>query len=278
MSLFGRARQRKEPVVVSGLDKTDRHKAELHELKVRSGSDSNKTCIICVGAKGSGKSATISRFNVIQVDSSNNCILYKHSSSKGPEEDRLFVSWLEVSDWDHSIDETEDCFHDTLELLVANGITRIQSILWHIIPGTVLNNITLYEQARFINMFKPKEIWSNVVVVAKCSANPERDGKEAARTISEFTQDIINVPIIGYRLYDDPNLSAHERNQFEDAAERAKFNVKTREEVQALVEASVLGRGSPCNLDDDENEQTIPLHTEVKTVFGLPPIVFAKPF
>ena len=104
-----------------------------------------------------------------------------------------------MSDWDLSIDDTEDCFHNTLELLVANGITRIQSILWHIVPDTVQNSMNLFEQARFIDMFKPVEIWSNVIVVAKCSANPLRDGREAAKAAAEFNTDTIDIPITGFR-------------------------------------------------------------------------------
>lgn len=97
------------------------------------------------------------------------------------------------------MDNTEDCFHDTLELLVANGITRVQSILWHIIPGSLQNSMNLYEQARFINLFKPGEIWSNVIVIAKCSANPARDGREAGKAASEFQGDRVDLPFTGYR-------------------------------------------------------------------------------
>ena len=52
----------------------------------------------------------------------------------------------------------------------------------------------------------------------------------------------------------------------------------TSEEVKEIVENAMLGLKGECNLDDDENQHSIPLKTKVKTVFGLPPLVFAKPF
>ena len=73
-------------------------------------------------------------------------------------------------------------------------------------------------------------------------------------------------------------MTEEETRRFKDKDERVKYNVKMREEVRSEIEDRILGCGAACALDDDEREQTATLHTRVKTVFGLPPIVFAKPF
>ena len=93
MSLFGRMKKKREPVVVSGLDKTHRV-GESCELKIR-GLNQSGACIVSVGKKGSGKTATISRFDVTPVDSTNNCILYQPNPGSGP--DALKLPWVEES-------------------------------------------------------------------------------------------------------------------------------------------------------------------------------------
>lgn len=80
------------------------------------------------------------------------------------------------------------------------------------------------------------------------------------------------------RFYEDPNLNEEERSRFDDKFEREKYNVKKKHEVRQEIESRILGCGAACLLDDDEKEHEVPLQQKVKTVFGLPPFVFAKPF
>lgn len=99
MSLFGRMKKTRNPVVVSGLDKTVREE-ELCELRVRGGSD-NAACVVCVGGKGSGKSATISRFDLTPADATNNCTLYQPTPGSSPGAVRL--PWIEESMLNQSV-------------------------------------------------------------------------------------------------------------------------------------------------------------------------------
>ncbi|TRY62055.1 hypothetical protein TCAL_14982 [Tigriopus californicus] len=269
MSLFGKEGSRKPPQVVKGLDKTNRDESGL-ELGLRGYSKTQHTCVLCIGSKGSGKTATINRFELSEVDNTNNCTMYRPENGIGP-------TWIEVGDWDLTADDTEDCFHDTLELLLNHSITRIQAIFWLVIPSLSQNNMTLYEQARFINMFRPRDIWSNVILVCKMSMHPERDGKEALRTASEFAPEV-KIPVAGYRFMEDPSFSASEKEKFSSPERRLEFKIKDRKEVRALLEDHIVALGGPCSMDDDERELSVIQQKELKTVFGLPPIVFPKPF
>jgi hypothetical protein len=53
-------------------------------------------------------------------------------------------------------------------------------------------------QAKLINKFAPKDVWSNVIIVAKQSMSPEDDGRGAMAAALEYHSGAY-VQLLGYR-------------------------------------------------------------------------------
>ena len=51
---------------------------------------------------------------------------------------------------------------------------QVKAVIWNISPN-VRRDALLTGQARLINLFKKRDIWNNVIIVAKQSLNPESD-------------------------------------------------------------------------------------------------------
>ena len=51
---------------------------------------------------------------------------------------------------------------------------QVKAVIWNISPN-VRRDALLTGQARLINLFKKRDIWDNVIIVAKQSLNPESD-------------------------------------------------------------------------------------------------------
>ena len=78
-----------------------------------------------------------------------------------------------LSIWHFSDDST---FKDILRFICDEELLRVKAIVWNILPN-VRKDALLTKQARLINLFKPKDIWHNVVIVCKQSRNPEDDAQ-----------------------------------------------------------------------------------------------------
>ena len=70
----------------------------------------------------------------------------------------------------------DSTFKDILRFICDEELLRVKAIVWNILPN-VRKDALLTKQARLINLFKPKEIWHNVVIVCKQSRNPEDDAQ-----------------------------------------------------------------------------------------------------
>ena len=224
---------RHAPRVVRGLDRTDRgHSKNEYELaSIRP--ETSKTCVICVGSTGSGKSSTIGKFTLKRgLDSdgferkTSRCALY---------EDQFM--WIDTVGWGDRGLEDEELFQDAIRFIENNGISHIKAVIWNVIPNQ-RKDATVIKQAQFIDKLQPREIWDRVIIVCKQSMNPERDGLGAIKTAEEFNPDV-KVRVIGYRFYEDPSFNDEQREKFADPETRRLFNVRTNEEIRGILQATI---------------------------------------
>ena len=59
-----------------------------------------------------------------------------------------------------------DTFKDILRFMNDNRLYRVKAIIWNINPTTREDEI-ISRQAHLINLFRPKDIWSNVIIICK---------------------------------------------------------------------------------------------------------------
>ena len=90
----------------------------------------------------------------------------------------------------------------------------------------------LTKQARLIDLFKPKEIWHNVLIVCKQSRNPEDDAQGALAAARQFNPKA-QLPILGFTYIDDVSLTLNQKKRFVNTPSlRDDFLVKTDWEVR----------------------------------------------
>ena len=87
-----------------------------------------------------------------------------------------------------------------LNLLIFQGLKKLVGVVWCILPSLDHRDPKLARQAKFINMLKPGEIWSNVLLVCKESTRPERDATEAVKMARERSQGA-QPKVIGHRYH-----------------------------------------------------------------------------
>ena len=78
-----------------------------------------------------------------------------------------------------------------------NDIFLVKAIIWNVHPN-VRCDAVLTSQAKLIDKFAPKDVWNNVIVIAKQSMCPEDDGRGALAAALEHHLGA-NVQLIGYR-------------------------------------------------------------------------------
>ena len=77
----------------------------------------------------------------------------------------------------HAISD-DSTFKDILRFICEHELLQVKAIVWNILPN-VRRDALLTKQARLIDLFKPKEIWHNVLIICKQSRNPEDDAQGA---------------------------------------------------------------------------------------------------
>ena len=70
----------------------------------------------------------------------------------------------------------DSTFKDILRFICDEELLRVKAIVWNILPN-VRKDALLTKQARLIDLFKPGDIWHNVIIVCKQSRNPEDDAQ-----------------------------------------------------------------------------------------------------
>ncbi len=135
-------------------------------------------------------------------------------------------------------------FKDILRFIGDNQLLRVKAIIWNILPN-VRKDALLTKQARLIDLFKPKEIWSNVVIVCKQSRNPEDDSQGALAAARQFCPKA-EPPVLGFTFIDDASLTANQRKRFAKASSlREDFLVKNDDEVRRSVFEVIAGLPEP---------------------------------
>ena len=66
------------------------------------------------------------------------------------------------------------CFSFAVRFVNFILFIQVKAVIWNISPN-VRRDALLTGQARLINLFKKRDIWDNVIIVAKQSLNPESD-------------------------------------------------------------------------------------------------------
>ena len=206
--------------------------------------DNKGCCIICVGSTGTGKSSTVGICTGAQCKAGSGSERVTLRSQIYGTDKTMEPVWVDTVGWDDAEIDDDQTFRDILTFIDRNNITAVTAVIWNISPN-VRCDAMLSGQARLINMFCP-EVWSNVLVVAKQSHSPEVDCQGALRAAQAYTQD--TVLHTGYRLMSDPTFSAAQRDKFCSPEERAVFNVKTDQEVAALVSQKLAEMPPPVQV------------------------------
>jgi len=208
--------------------------------------DNSNCCIICVGSTGTGKSSTVGKYTGVQTRAGSgtervtkNCEIHRSLT------DDQEPVWVDTVGWDDAECEDDQTFKDILMFINKYDITKVSAIVWNIVPN-VRRDALLMNQARLINLFKESEIWNNVLIVAKQSLNPKVDCQGAVQAAQQFT----DVPILntGYRFYNDPTVSAEQRDSFRSTQSRTLFNVKTDDEIRSILRESLGRMGEPVQV------------------------------
>jgi len=208
--------------------------------------DHHNCCIICVGSTGTGKSSTVGKFTGVQTraGSGTERVTMQCEIHRSLTDDQEPV-WVDTVGWDDVECEDDDTFKDILRFINKYDITKVSAIIWNIVPN-VRRDALLMGQAHLINLFKDKDIWNNVLIVAKQSLNPKVDCQGAVKAAQEFT----DIPILhtGYRFYNDPTVSAEQRDSFRSPQTRAMFNVKTDKEIQSILKENISKMEKPVQV------------------------------
>merc|ERR1712106_6415 len=180
--------------------------------------DSSHCCIICVGSTGTGKSSTVGKSTGVQTRAGSGTErVTMHCEIHRSLTDDQEPVWVDTVGWDDAECEDEETFRDILRFINKYDITKVSAI-----------------------------IWNKVLIVAKQSLNPKVDCQGAVKAAQEFT----DVPILhtGYRFYNDPTVSAEQRDSFRSPQSRALFNVKTDQEIFSILKENLGKMGQPVQV------------------------------
>ena len=228
------------------------HGHTLPEFLVMGKENENKNenvipdCVLCVGSTGSGKSATISKYTLLPIQSNagtrrvtEKCSIYRRPGEK--------LAWIDTVGWDDENLEDEETFKTILKFIDDNYLTKIKAVIWTVHPN-VRSSQGLSGQAKLIEKFAPKEIWNKVVIIVKQSMTPQEDGRGAMAAALEYNTNA-NVQIIGYRFITDETLTKQQRLKMqEDQSLREAFNVLTDEDVKDALQCAIDNTGEPVQV------------------------------
>lgn len=227
------------------MDRTD--SVEMKELK-KENRKPGRSCVICVGSTGAGKSSTVSKVTGQDAPSgdgvdrvTSQCQVFIVSDR---ETDPL---WIDTVGWEDRFQDDEASFQEVLSFLKDQGtIDSIAGVIWNVIPN-VRRDAVLSRQAKLIDLLGGSSgaIWKNVIVVCKQSMKPERDGTGAVKAAMEYG---MRPQIVGYRFYSD--LDEEQKAKLENNPEmRGAFNVKTDDEVQDVILQALSQCGDPVPIE-----------------------------
>jgi len=204
-----------------------------------------RSCIVCVGSTGTGKSSTISRVTGADVRTgagaepvTDQCQLYSDQGGQ---------VWVDTVGWEDRFTDNTNIFQETLRFLNSHDLLKISAIVWCVAPN-IRQDSTLQKQAEFINDFLPKNIWENVIILCKQSLNPAIDANGAVRAGQSFHK-TAQIKLLGYRYLDDPSFTDEQRQNLEQNEEtRRTFNVLTNSEIVTILKNTLDTLPSPVQV------------------------------
>ena len=75
----------------------------------------------------------------------------------------LYVQQLQLLYFYFSDNST---FKDILQFVNDNKLLKVKAIIWNVLPN-IRKDAVLTKQAKLIDLFKPKSIWNNVIIICK---------------------------------------------------------------------------------------------------------------
>ena len=142
--------------------KVDKEVSELEEdeeaeVKVKKSRKPKKSCVICVGSTGTGKSTLIKIMTGADVETSSRADSVTKTSTVYSKrrgflsQDKSFQHWIDTQGWEDSDIEKQDnqIFKDIFQCLYDSEMTEILGIVWNINPNERATD-TLQRQARLI--------------------------------------------------------------------------------------------------------------------------------
>ena len=147
------------PALEDEVKEKDEFEEEEEEVKtVKKSEKPKKSCVICVGSTGTGKSTLIKIMTGADVETSSRADSVTKTSSVYSKK-RGFLSqdkkppqyWIDTQGWEDSDIEKQDnqIFKDIFQCLWDNEMTEISGIIWNINPNERATD-TLQRQARLI--------------------------------------------------------------------------------------------------------------------------------
>lgn len=198
--------------------------------------DREKSCILCLGSTGTGKSSTIGK--CLGIDT-------RTGSGHDPVtmECETFHSegqvWVDTRGWNDQDCTDDQIFREILTFLFSEKITSVAGIIWNVIPD-IRSSAMVTCQAKLINLFHP-DIWNNVIIVAKESLNPAKNCQGALHAASPYSGDI-SIPYTGYSFFDQ------EEHVDMTVETRKGCNVKMDSEIKEEILGLLAKLDSPKQL------------------------------
>lgn len=212
--------------------------------------------MICVGSTGAGKSSTISKCTRRPVSSGSgkDRVTVRCDSYVARTEDQTAnelvkydkvnkLVWVDTVGWDDADLEDDSTFKDILGFINDAKLLRVKAIVWSILPNC-RKDALLMKQAKMIDLFRPGDIWNNVIIICKQSRNPEEDVQGALAAARHFNSKA-EPKVLGFTYLDDPTLTSKQRRSFGSASTREIFLIKNDDEVRSEIFDSLLSLGKP---------------------------------
>ena len=145
------------PTLEDEVKATDEFEEEA-EVEVKRSGKPKKSCVICVGSTGTGKSTLIKIMTGADVETSSRADSVTktstvYSKKKGflSKDKKPLQYWIDTQGWEDSDIEKQDnqIFKDIFQCLWDSEMTEISGIVWNINPNERATD-TLQRQARLI--------------------------------------------------------------------------------------------------------------------------------
>ena len=132
---------------------------EEEEVKVKKSRKPKKSCVICVGSTGTGKSTLIKIMTGADVETSaradsvtkTSTVYSKRRGFLSRDNKKPLQYWIDTQGWEDSDIEKQDnqIFKDIFQCLYDSEMTEISGIVWNINPNERATD-TLQRQARLM--------------------------------------------------------------------------------------------------------------------------------